>query len=82
MAHYHVIENTPGYLPDSEPLCFRTAKAAQHYAHTLASSLREEGYQVSGTMQNGYYAERSAQDLGRVIEIVAMDGEPCPDALD
>lgn len=66
----------------ANPLCFRTAKAAQHYAHTLAFSLREEGYQVSDAMQNGYYAERSAQDLGRVIEIATIDGEPCPDALD
>lgn len=83
MAHYHVIENTPGYLPDSEPACFRTKASAEAYARELAEELRGEGYHVSGSAKGGgYYAERSRDDLGRVIEIVALDEPPCPDAVD
>lgn len=84
MAHYHVVENTPGYLPDSEPACFRTLRGAQDYARQLAQELRDEDYHVFGNASDvGYYeAVRDADDLGRRIEIVEMDGQPCPDAAD
>jgi hypothetical protein len=64
--HYHVIENTPGYMPDSEPACFSTRGAAVAYARSLARSLREDGYTVSGR-DGEYFGERSATDLGRYI---------------
>ena len=67
--HYHVVENTPGYLPDSEPATFTSRRDAGSYALSLARELRSDGYHVSGTRETGYYAERDSSDLGRVIEI-------------
>ncbi|AEJ40878.1 hypothetical protein TPY_2718 [Sulfobacillus acidophilus TPY] len=82
MAHYHVIESTPGYLPDTEPACFTTLRDAQRYAAELARELRDQGYRVSGTAETGYVAEDPDKmaDLGRVIEVIPMDGSPCEDA--
>lgn len=77
MAHYHVVENTPGYMPDTEPSTWRTEKEAEAEAASLAKELQEQGYRVRRT-QNGYYAERDDDDLGRVIEIlycVCEEGE-------
>jgi hypothetical protein len=75
--HYHVVENTPGYLPESEPACFRTKGEAENYAQSLADELRDQGYRVSGNKHNGYYAERDRNDLGRVGEILGVDGSEC-----
>jgi hypothetical protein len=70
-VHFHVIENTPGYMPDSEPAYFRSRVNAGGYALELARELREDGYRVSGNKSIGYQAHRrnDDNDLGRVIEI-------------
>jgi hypothetical protein len=74
--HYHVIENTPGYLPDSDPAIFTHRRDAVAYARDLAASLRDDGYRVRGS--NGdYYGERDADDLGRAIETLE-----CTDACE
>lgn len=41
-----VIENTPGYLPDSEPAEFETWDSAVDFAESLARELEEDGYLV------------------------------------
>lgn len=80
MGHYHVVENTPGCMPDNDPACFRSRKAAERYAASLAEELRESGCRVSGSARNGgYYGELACDDLGRVIEVVEIDGPPCQD---
>lgn len=61
-----VIENTPGYMPDSEPAAFTNRKEAASYAYSLAKDLRDQGYKVIGS--DGFYdATLHANDLGRVI---------------
>ena len=65
--HYHVVENTPGYMPDSDPGTFTSRRAAVSYAVSLGRELREQGYTVTGR-DGDYYGEQSASDLGRVIE--------------
>lgn len=72
--HYHVVENTPGYLPDSEPATFTSRRAAVAYAFELVGQLREDGYKVTGR-DGDYYAERDASDLGRAIETMECDDE-------
>jgi hypothetical protein len=68
---YIVIENTPGYLPDSEPVEFTNKHDAYSYAADLAKELSEMGYNVVG--KNGEYLAQHPDreyDLGRVIETV------------
>lgn len=74
---YHVIENTPGYMPDSEPAHFNNKRDAQAYMAALARELRADGYHVSGNQRSGYYAEQDASDLGRVIEMWPCEEEEC-----
>lgn len=70
-CRYVVVESTPGYTPDTEPAEFTNRREAGQYALALARELRELGYRVYGSMKEGYYyAERDADDLGRVIEIL------------
>lgn len=79
--HYHVVENTPGYMPDSDPSVCRTLVEAGDYAHFLAQSLRDDGYRVWGNKRDGYQGERDNRDLGRVIEIIPCD-EDRPECLE
>lgn len=76
--HYHVIENTPGFLPESEPGTYRTRKDAEADALELIRQLRSEGYRVRGNKRDGYYAYRrdDEYDLGRSIRIVPCS---CPE---
>lgn len=43
--HYHVIENTPGYLPDTDepPFAYTSRRAAESYAKDLVDEYREHG---------------------------------------
>lgn len=75
MRRYVVVENTPGYLPDEEPAEFTNRREAGQYALSLARELKEQGYRVTGNMRDGYYAERDADDLGRIIEILPYYGD-------
>lgn len=78
--HYHVVENTPGYLPDSDmPSTYPTKHAAQDAAQELADGYRNDfdnEYIVTGNKRDGYEidAPEKMYDLGRVIEII-----PCAD---
>lgn len=78
-THYHVVENTRGYLPESEPISFDTKAAAGSYALSLANELREQGHRVSGNQRDGYTAEDPSKmyDLGRVIEILPCSDPAC-----
>lgn len=75
---YIVIENTPGYLPESEPADFDNYVDACGYANQLADELEEQGYTTdrawaSSTNHYAIRAERTdtvAPDLGRIIEVV------------
>lgn len=70
LVRWVVVENTPGYMPESIPAAFTNRQDADRYAAELARELRDEGYSVSGSARDGgYSAERNADDLGRVIEI-------------
>jgi hypothetical protein len=77
MRHYHVIENTPGYLPDADPATFGTFAEARLYATILAGELRDDGYVVADEGGGCYYAERTVNDLGRVIETTACHESEC-----
>lgn len=72
---YVVVEFTPGFLPDGEPAEFTNKREAQQYALSLARELREQGYKVKGNMRIGYYAEKSPDDLGRIIEVLPYYGD-------
>jgi hypothetical protein len=74
---YIVIENTPGYLPDSDdPAEFEDYADAVAYANELADELEEEGYSTdrSWASQDNLYAVSATRDdphdLGRWIEVV------------
>lgn len=80
-THYHVIESTPGYLPDDDsPFATYSRAEANGAAVELARQLREEGYRVYGSAKSGRYdAECSDHiyDLGRVIEIIPCAESDC-----
>jgi len=74
---YLVIENTPGYMPDSEPAEFAEYTDAVSYANELADDLEEEGYTTDrswASRDNGYAINATTtekiHDLGRTIEVV------------
>lgn len=69
---YLVIENTPGCLPESEPLHYTSRRDAERDAADRAREYRESGYRVTGNCKDGYYCERHSNDLGRVIEVVEV----------
>jgi hypothetical protein len=60
--HFHVIENTPGYLPDSDepPFPYTSLDAARSYAQERADSYRSEAYQCAECMH-----ERKGHNGGR-----------------
>ncbi len=70
-----VVENTPGYLPDSEPADFTEYADAVSYANELADQLEEDGYECdrSWASSGNYYAIMCARagehELGRWIGI-------------
>jgi hypothetical protein len=73
MAKWSVVENTPGYLPEGDPIECDTKQEAYEAAKELAGQLREAGYRVKGNMRNGYFGKRHKNDLGRVIEILPAE---------
>ena len=77
---YHVVESTPGYLPEDPATCFSSRRGAEGYAAELARELRDEGYHTSGSARRwSIWAERDEGDLGRVIEITDCE-EDCDTA--
>jgi hypothetical protein len=74
-GRYSVVENTPGYMPDSDPEAFETRKHAEAYAVSLANEYRDDAeYKVHGNAKDGYAIEDTTkfEDLGRVIEVVDL----------
>lgn len=82
-THYHVIENTPGYLPeDDEPFITYSVTAARQYAKSRADQYRHDwdgDYTVRGNMRDGYVISDHAKmyDLGRVIKILDCTDDEC-----
>ena len=77
---FYVIENTPGYMPDSEPADFEDYQSAVSYANELADELEEDGYETDRSVasRDNYYAISASRpnephDLGRVIEVVRAE---------
>jgi hypothetical protein len=75
---YIVIENTPGYMPDSDdPFVTDDYSAAVAYANELADQLEDDGYDCdrSWASSGNYYAihctrsDTVAPDLGRTIAV-------------
>lgn len=66
-----VIENTPGYLPESEGVACDTFDEAVVVAKGMKEDLLELGYKVYGNIRRDhiYLAERHANDLGRLVAI-------------
>lgn len=81
--HWHVVENTPGYLPESDPATFDTEQEARDYAKSLADEFREEArYRKPGAIRSdgfgGYViGEPNSGDLGRVIEVMVCEEQSC-----
>ena len=71
---YVVVENTPGYLPDSDPAEFDTYEDATGYVAFLVEELREAGYVCLPDGAGGYECEfpDAPYDLGRVIELTEL----------
>ena len=71
---FSVVENVPGYMPDTLPERFETRRDAEEYAQGLAEELREQGYRVTGNRRDGYTAHHPTKthDLGRVIDVVDL----------
>ena len=74
-----VIENTPGYMPESEPAEFEEYADAVAYADELADELEEQGYVTdrSWASRDNYYAvnattDEKIYDLGRTIEVIRL----------
>lgn len=67
---YVVVDNTPGYLPDSDPADFTNLRDARSFAASIASEYREDGNKVSkfsGSRWTEYHVEDGS--LGRVISV-------------
>jgi hypothetical protein len=70
---YCVVENTPGYLPDSDPMECEDIEEAKAVAEGLADELEDEGYTVNGNEEGTlYYGEQNDDDIGRVIEVIEI----------
>lgn len=81
-VHWHVVENTPGYLADGEPYATASVESARAYAQDRADRYREDpdgNYRVRGNRRDGYeISDRDREhDLGRVIDIIECDDPLC-----
>ena len=69
--HYHVVENSPGCLPESDQTICATRKDAEQAAASRARELRTDGWDVLGKASDGYYfACRPLDSMEQVIEII------------
>lgn len=79
---YVVVENTPGYMPDSDDQ-LRTDDwdTAVSHARELAGELEEQGYSCDHTDEDlaveyyGIYCFKHENDLGRVITVTPVEEE-------
>ena len=65
--HYHVIENTPGYLPDSDepPYPYTSRRDAERGAEEAADRYRDESWQCAGCMGSRDEHVRTQRTLPR-----------------
>ena len=75
--HYHVMESTPGCLPESDPACCDSLQAARDVALSLKRVLQDSGYTVPGNIrtEGAYWARQGGSD--RVVEIVPVLSGDC-----
>lgn len=73
MAKYIVIENTPGYLPESEPIECESFDDAMSVFKETIRELLDSDYNIVIQIEGYAYLERNANDLGRVIEITESE---------
>lgn len=71
---YVVVENDPGYLPDSEPAEFLDLESAQDYLKQVRREwIEDHGYspfEIRGSYKDGYYQHGPH---GRVVEIMEVE---------
>lgn len=65
-----VVENTPGYLPDSDPIDCETLEDALAVADALAGELEEQGFTVEENDDGTFYYAEDEGGLDRVIEVI------------
>ena len=83
VSGYIVIENTPGYMPESDdPFVTQSYEEAVRYANELADELEEQGYTVdrSWASADNYTCIHATKpdephDLGRVIQVMNHEEE-------
>ena len=88
-THYHVGENTPGYLPEGMPSTHFAKADASDAAQELANHYRQSwgpgvGFHVTGNKHDGYTIEDRDKmyDLVRVIWIQPCNDAECLEHLD
>jgi len=68
---FMVMEYTPGYMPESEPVQFETLEDAKPYLAALRDELYEEGYGLVDEATDGWfifsYYQKDENDLGRMV---------------
>jgi hypothetical protein len=75
-AKWVVVEHTPGYLSESDPIECGSYREACTAGAELVRELRDTGYHCYGSGRAGsWYCEMDRDDLGRAVEIMEMDYE-------
>lgn len=91
--HYHVGANTPGYLPESDPVIFSNRRDAERAAAGLKNDYLEDNYifpgevhyTATGSARSGeiYITNtRNEHDLGTVIWIYECTEDTCNESED
>lgn len=75
MRHYHVHENTPGCLPESEGLTTVDLGAAREFAYDTAIELQDQGYRAGAPDADFYRCTKG--DSVRVVEVVPCERAEC-----
>jgi hypothetical protein len=86
-CHYHVVENVPGYMPETDPDTCTTRREAEQCALERAKRYREDwdgNYRITGNKRDGYTISdlHRTHDLGVVIEISECTDPQCLEDLE
>lgn len=77
---YAVVENTPGYLPESDPFFTESKSEAHERMKELAAELEDEGFRrTGGSAKQGLIYYRSEAGHERVIDMDKVSDGPCPE---
>lgn len=80
---YSVVVNMPGYMPDSDPMCYRTLADARACAQYEIARFREDEYVVHGNARTrSWYAYPSKARGGSDFHIGIYDVDPADMAHD